>query len=159
MAAPELTEPPLAKVQSIVPVFASKAYMVPIASRAPAKTTPLAQLTGPGVMAIASDGVVAVGIAGGWFPATCQRTCPVVASSAVQKPPLTVLPACGPTEKVTGAKAVLATARNTCWSLTAEPHSRPPNVPPGPACVDHTTSPVSGSSAQYIPLFWPSPSS
>src|SRR6266404_3619900 len=81
MAAPELTEPPLANVQSILPVFASKAYMVPIASRAPAKTTPLAQLTGPVVMAIASEGALAPGMAGGWFPAACQRTCPVVAKN------------------------------------------------------------------------------
>src|SRR5258708_3236321 len=133
MAAPELTEPPLANVQSTLPVFASKAYMVPTASKAPAKTTPLAQLTSPGVMAIASEGVLAPGMAGGWFPATCQRTCPVVASSALQKPPLTVLPTCGPTEKVTGAKPELAAARNTCRPSTADPHCRPPNVPPGPA--------------------------
>src|SRR5258708_36033236 len=99
MAAPELTEPPLAKAQSILPVFASKAYMVPTASKAPAKTTPLAQLTGPVVMAIASDGVVAAGIAGGWVPATRQRTRPVAGSSALQKPALTGLPTLGPAEK------------------------------------------------------------
>src|SRR5258708_18551463 len=96
MAAPELTEPPLAKAQSILPVFASKAYMVPTASKAPAKTTPLAQLTGPVVMAIASDGVVAAGMAGGWVSWTFQRTRPVAASDPLQKPPLTPLPNAGP---------------------------------------------------------------
>src|SRR5262245_46931959 len=36
---------------------------------------------------------------------------------------------------------------------TAAFHCRPPAVPPGPAVVFHTSSPVSGSSAQWSPLF------
>src|SRR5258705_12025179 len=104
MAAPELTEPPLANAHNILPVFASKAYMVPTASKAPAKTTPLAQLTGPVVMAIASDGVVAAGMAGGWVSATCHRTPPGAAWSALQKAHFTVLPSLGTTKKATCRK-------------------------------------------------------
>src|SRR5437868_2999493 len=78
MAGLELTEPPLAKLHRIFPVSPSNAYIVPVASKAPAKTTPFAALTGPVARAIASDGVVAVGLAGGSLPATCQRTFPVV---------------------------------------------------------------------------------
>ena len=40
---------------------------------------------------------------------------------------------------------------------TAEPHCRPPAVPPGPVSVTHTTWPVLASRAQYWPLFWPAP--
>ena len=47
MAGLELTDPPLWKVQRIVPVAPSSAYIVPTASNAPAKTTPFAALTGP----------------------------------------------------------------------------------------------------------------
>ena len=36
---------------------------------------------------------------------------------------------------------------------------QPPAVPPGPACVTQTPAPVSGSTAQYWPLFWPAPTS
>src|SRR6201984_3940649 len=39
----------------------------------------------------------------------------------------------------------------------AVPHSMPPSELPGPTGVLHTMLPLSGLSAQKIPLFWPKP--
>src|ERR1700751_3208128 len=39
----------------------------------------------------------------------------------------------------------------------AVPHSMPPSEAPGPTGVLHTMLPLSGLSAQKIPLFWPKP--
>src|SRR4051812_24428047 len=39
----------------------------------------------------------------------------------------------------------------------AVPHSIPPSEAPGPTGVLHTMLPLSGLSAQKIPLFWPKP--
>src|SRR6187551_3067208 len=114
--------------------------MCPSASSAQPKTTPLAVVAGPDVPPPCGGAV-------------CQRTSPVAASSPLHIPDLTT----DPLGIVHGLASLLASAVYTRNPSTAEPHCRPPAVPPGPAVVTHFTSPVSGSSAQYWPLFWPAP--
>ncbi len=62
----------------------------------------------------------------------CQRTCPVTASSPLQTPLV------GSEAVGHGTKLLLALAVKTRMPSTAEPHCKPPAVPPGPAWVTHT---------------------
>src|SRR6266478_2809651 len=43
------------------------------------------------------------------------------------------------------------------WPSVAVPHSMPPSEAPGPTGVLQTMLPLSGLSAQKMPLFWPKP--
>src|SRR4029079_6729366 len=83
----------------------------------------------------------------------CHRTWPGTASTTLHTPLVVVVPL----GSVHGTKLLLALAVYTRLPSTAEPHWSPPAVPPGPAWVNHCTAPVSGSTAQYWPLFWPAP--
>src|SRR5687768_5014829 len=138
MAAPDRHEPPLAKVHRIAPVAPSKAYMCPAKSNAQRNTTPFAVVSGPEV-APPPKGVPPNG------GVVCHSSSPVAASMPLITPVVVV----APSGNVHGTALLLASATYARWLSIAEPHWRPPAVPPGPAWVTQRTAPVSGSSAQY----------
>ena len=113
MAAPDRHEPPLAKLQRTAPVAAFRAYMCPSGSREQPNTKPFAVLTGPEVLP-PNGGLV------------CQSTAPVTASKPLQTPEVS------PSVVGQGTLLLLALAVYTRLPSTAEPHCKPPAVPPGP---------------------------
>jgi hypothetical protein len=52
-------------------------------------------------------------------------------------------------------RSLFAIAPKTLAPSVAEPHMKPPRMPPGPAIVAQTVAPLLRSSAHMTPLFWP----
>src|SRR5690349_1266399 len=97
------------------------AYMCPAGSSVQANTTPLATDGGPEALP-AGEGTV------------CHSRRPVAASRALQMPVVTVRPS----STVQGRELELASAVYTRRPSVAEPHCRPPAVPPGPMVLVQT---------------------
>src|SRR5450755_988026 len=89
MAGPPYTVPPAWNDQSTAPLDASSAYIVPLESIEPTNITPPTTVTGPLTLA-PPTGAVIDGLA------ICQRTSPLVGSSAPHEPTPTICPACEP---------------------------------------------------------------
>jgi hypothetical protein len=97
--APPVTEPPLAKLHGIVPVAASRAYMlVPALASDPAYMTPLATVTNEVSMSPCGSGV-------------CQATVPVAGSTSQYTPLFWPMPSSCQVRPVTGSRMVNRFAR------------------------------------------------
>src|SRR5215510_1617273 len=149
---PALHGPPLSYDQSMAPVSASIATILPTPiARLQPNTTPFAALTAASARLPIGSLVV-------------QRTVPVFRSRAAHPPEMVVVPSfsvqgMAPVPPPAWAVPLFAAATKMRLPSVAEPHCKPPVIPPGATCVLQASAPVFRLKAQNLPLFCPAPTS